>query len=175
MKGADIDGETRTRHDAQNMVTRLLRSAVLVLVLLAGSGCYVRDLRWMPLAPPRGRAPQEVVLETTGYCACGKCCSWKRSWFFGQPVYAAGAMKGKPKKVGITSSGVRARRGTIAADLNLFPYGTIMLIPGYGYGRVEDRGGAIKGHHVDLFFTRHSDAIHWGRVKKKVKVWQPVR
>lgn len=157
------------------MVTRLLRIAVLVLVLLAGSGCYVRDLRWMPLSPPRNRAPKEMVLDTTGYCTCGKCCSWKRSWFFGQPVYSSGPMKGKPKKVGITASGVKARRGTIAADTKVFPFGTIIYIPGYGYGRVEDRGGAIQGNHIDLFFPRHSEAIRWGRVKKKVKVWLPVR
>ena len=84
-------------------------------------------------------------------------------------------MKGKPKKVGITASGVKARRGTIAADTKVFPFGTIIYIPGYGYGRVEDRGGAIHGNHIDLFFPRHSEAIRWGRVKKKVKVWLPVR
>ena len=157
------------------MATRLLRMLLLALAVLTGSGCYVRDLRWKPISPPRGRAPQEIVLETTGYCTCGKCCSWKRSWPFGQPVYAAGPMKGKPKQIGITASGVKARRGTIAADTKLFPFGTVMHIPGYGYGRVEDRGGAIQGHRLDLFFPRHSEAIHWGRVKKKVKVWKPVR
>jgi 3D (Asp-Asp-Asp) domain-containing protein len=48
-----------------------------------------------------------------------------------------------------------------------------MYIPGYGYGRVEDRGGAIKGHKVDLFFRSRKDALKWGRKKKKVKVWLP--
>ncbi len=35
--------------------------------------------------------------------------------------------------------------GTIAADTDHYPFGTRMYIPGYGWGKVEDRGGAIKG------------------------------
>ena len=46
-----------------------------------------------------------------------------------------------------------------------------MYIPGYGYGRVEDRGGAIKGYHIDLWFDDHDDALAWGSKKQKVKVW----
>lgn len=48
-----------------------------------------------------------------------------------------------------------------------------MYIEGYGYGRVEDRGGAIKGQHVDLFFRTHQQALEWGRQTLKVKVWFP--
>jgi len=73
----------------------------------------------------------------------------------------------------VTASGTRARHGTIAADTRRFPFGTIMQIPGYGYGRVEDCGSAIKGAKIDLFFKHHSDAIEWGRQRKRVKVWLP--
>ncbi len=82
-------------------------------------------------------------------------------------------MKGKRKKVGITANGTKARKGTIAADTRKYPFGTIMYIEGYGYGRVEDRGGAIKGQHIDLFFRTHKQAIEWGRQKKRIKVWLP--
>ena len=51
-------------------------------------------------------------------------------------------------------------------------FGTVMEIPGYGYGVVEDRGGAIKGQKVDIFFPKHKEAINWGRKKLKVKVWK---
>ena len=52
--------------------------------------------------------------------------------------------------------------------------GTIMEIPGYGYGRVEDRGGAIKGRNrIDLWHSRHGDAIKWGRKDLTVRVWLP--
>lgn len=136
---------------------------MLVAVLLS-YGCA-------PVRPPRGVKPQTITLMTTAYCPCGKCCGWKRNWRF-QPVYNYGPMKGQPKKVGQTASGSMARPGTIAADTRLFPFGTIMYIEGYGYGRVEDRGGAIKGHHIDLFFRRHQQALEWGRQEKRVKVWR---
>lgn len=48
----------------------------------------------------------EHELLVTGYCNCGKCCGWRKKWFFfGEPVYNYGKMKGKPKKVGVTASG----------------------------------------------------------------------
>lgn len=73
---------------------------------------------------------------------------------------------------GITYSGVKVRRdlfSTIAADRKVFPIGTILHIPGYGYGVVADTGSAIKGHKIDLYFQTKSQVFsQWG--KKKVKV-----
>jgi 3D (Asp-Asp-Asp) domain-containing protein len=88
-------------------------------------------------------------------------------------VYSYGPAKGKPKQVGVTASGTRARPGTIAADTSVFPFGTILYVEGYGYGRVEDRGGAIKGDHIDLFFHTHRQAMAWGRKRVLVRVWLP--
>ena len=82
-------------------------------------------------------------------------------------------MKGQRKEVGVTASGSRATPGTIAADTRIFPFGTIMHVPGYGYGRVEDRGGAIKGHKIDLYYHDHNDALKWGRQHIVVDVWLP--
>ena len=45
-----------------------------------------------------------------------------------------------------------AHPGTVAADLSVYPLGTIFLIPNYGYGRVEDIGSAIKGSTSISFF-----------------------
>ncbi|MBB3869258.1 3D (Asp-Asp-Asp) domain-containing protein [Parageobacillus toebii NBRC 107807] len=74
---------------------------------------------------------------------------------------------------GITYSGVRVKRdlySTIAADLNIFPIGTILFIPGYGYGVVADKGGAIKGNRLDLYYDTVEDVYkYWG--KKKVQVY----
>jgi len=74
--------------------------------------------------------------------------------------------------VGITASGAEAQRGTIAADTSIFPFDTVISIPGYGYGRVEDRGGDIKGYHIDLYFATHQQAREWGRKRLKVQVWR---
>lgn len=75
---------------------------------------------------------------------------------------------------GITYSGVRVKRdiySTIAADLSVFPIGTILYIPNYGYGVVADKGGAIKGNDIDLYFDTVSDVYNeWGKRKLAVYV-----
>ena len=61
--------------------------------------------------------------------------------------------------------------GTIAADTRFYPFGTRMYIPGYGWGVVEDRGGAIKGpDRIDLYFKSHDDALKWGRQKVRATI-----
>ncbi|WP_421803780.1 3D domain-containing protein [Halobacillus salinus] len=68
---------------------------------------------------------------------------------------------------GITFSGVEVKRdlySTIAADLNVFPIGTVLFIPGYGYGVVADKGGAIEGNELDLYFHTVDDVYaQWGK------------
>lgn len=146
-------------------------SFLLLVVLFGGTGCFVRDVRWAPVRPPRHAPGRNYVLETTGYCSCGDCCGWERNWLF-RPVVSSGPNQGKRKAVGYTASGGRAKSGTIAADTSIFPFGTVIYVPGYGYGCVEDRGSGIKGYRIDLYFHSHSDALKWGRVKKKATVWK---
>ena len=135
-----------------------------ILTLLFSSCC---------LFPRKLDRPHEKVLMTvTAYCACQKCCGWKRSiWsccLF--PVYSSGPNKGKRKKVGITSDGTKAKKGTIAADISKYPYGTEMYVPGYGWGVVHDRGRAIKDNHIDIFFNSHKKALQWGRKELYVTI-----
>lgn len=106
-------------------------------------------------------AREGTWLTTTGYCNCGACCGWEPDGS-GCAVYSYGPMKGRPKDVGLTSSQTRARHGTIAADPKVFPAGTRIQVPLYGEGVVEDRGGAIKGDHIDLWFPTHEEAKRWG-------------
>lgn len=74
---------------------------------------------------------------------------------------------------GITYSGVKVRRdlySTIAADTDVFPIGTILFIPGYGYGVVADTGSAIHGNKIDLYYdTVHDVYKNWG--KKAIDVY----
>ena len=62
-----------------------------------------------------------------------------------------------------------------------YPFGTKMVIPGYNNGRpveVKDRGGAIKGNKIDLFFgdkdgvSGHQRALNWGRQHLYVEIVQ---
>jgi hypothetical protein len=63
------------------------------------------------------------------------------------------------------------RDGTIAADTAYYPFGTRMYVPGWGWGVVRDRGGAIKGpHRLDLFFATHGQALRWGRRHVDVQI-----
>lgn len=74
---------------------------------------------------------------------------------------------------GITYSGVKVKRdlySTIAADLSVFPLGTILFIPGYGFGVVADKGSAITGNKIDLYYETIDDVYNqWG--KKQVDVY----
>jgi 3D (Asp-Asp-Asp) domain-containing protein len=145
---------------------------IFLIGMMALAGCLMRDIRWSSVRPPPGVSPKMYRVVTTGYCPCRSCCGWKRNWY-GKPVIAYGPLRGERKAVGITASGAEARHGTIAADTSIFPFGTIIHVPGYGYGVVEDRGGDIKGYHIDLYFSSHQTAREWGREIKDVKVWFP--
>lgn len=114
-------------------------------------------------APPKleeafdwGQYPKATV-TATGYTA---------------GVESTGKNPGHPE-FGITYSGVKVTRdlfSTVAADLNVFPIGTILFIPGYGYGVVADKGGAIKGNKVDLYYETVEDVYNnWG--KKTLEVY----
>ena len=90
-----------------------------------------------------------VWMEVTAYCACPKCCG--------------------PNAKGLTASGepVTYNLGRfVAADTSVLPFGSRVRIPGYHNGEavpVLDRGGAIKGYHLDVFFPSHQQALDWGR------------
>jgi 3D (Asp-Asp-Asp) domain-containing protein len=85
----------------------------------------------------------------TAYCACVQCCG---------------------KTDGITASGVEAVDGvTVAMDKSI-PFGTKIYIDGVGERIVQDRGGAIKGNRIDLYFESHQEALNFGRQTKRVTI-----
>ena len=98
---------------------------------------------------------ETVRMRVTAYCPCSRCC--------GQ--YADG----------ITACGHVIQPGDtfVAADKR-YAFGTKLIIPGYDSGRtvnVLDRGGAIKGNRVDVFFPSHQEALEWGVKYLDVKVY----
>nr|WP_321212309.1 3D domain-containing protein [Alkalihalobacillus macyae] len=74
---------------------------------------------------------------------------------------------------GITYSGVKVKRdlySTIAADTSVFPIGSVLFIPEYGFGVVADTGSAIKGNRIDLYYDTVQDVYNeWG--KKTLNVY----
>lgn len=157
--------QTKTKERTERGLTGLVLGGVL---LAAGA---VAGMARAPKPPPPApsdaaavpQAATQMVVRVTGYCNCGTCCGWRRSWFgFGPPVFAQGPLKGRRKQVGVTARGTRARTGTVAADPSFFPFGTRLVVPGYGEGIVEDVGGSIQGRHIDVWFPSHEEARKWG-------------
>ena len=55
-----------------------------------------------------------------------------------------------------------AKQGvTVSADTDILPFGTVIAINGHEY-TVQDRGGAIEGRHIDIFFDSHEEAKEFG-------------
>lgn len=77
-------------------------------------------------------------------------------------VVATGYTPGDPGCTGITYTGTKASRGTIAVDPKVIPFGTKLYIPGYGYGVAADTGDAIKGNKIDLCYETRAEALNWG-------------
>jgi len=158
--------------DSEKQSAWVSRCAKLILlgVLLLVTGCATTG-GGRRGSPPTANDPRwrTMMMIVTGYCPCGECCNWRRTWY-GRAVVAHGPQAGKPKAVGITASGKRGGRGTIAADTAVVPMGTQVYVPGYGYGMVEDTGGEIRGRHLDLFFSTHQEAQHWGVKRLNVRV-----
>lgn len=93
---------------------------------------------------PSSAATYFDTFRVTAYCPCARCCA--------------------PYSDGTTASGklVTANGGRFVAAPKSYPFGTIMEIPGYGSVPVLDRGGAIKGKRLDVFFPTHQEALNWG-------------
>lgn len=103
-----------------------------------------------PPPEPVKEEPDWAEYEATAYCACEKCCG---TW-----------AENRPNGIVYTASGAVAQEGvTIAADWDVLPPGTVVYIDGLGERMVQDRGGAIKGNAVDIYFEDHDEALVFGR------------
>ncbi len=79
----------------------------------------------------------------TAYCPCEICCGqWSNTE---NPV---------------TASGNPAVEGVTIAAPSEFAFGTELVINGHTYV-VQDRGGAITGNHLDVYFSTHEKALNF--------------
>lgn len=93
--------------------------------------------------------PELITFECTAYCPCSLCCGqWAN---------------------GITASGTIARAAHTIAASKEYPFGTQIELNGTIY-TVEDRGGAIKGNKIDVYFDTHEEALQFGRRKIEGRV-----
>lgn len=93
-------------------------------------------------ASSHGKSLGQFVI--TAYCTCKICCG----------IYSGGNR---------TASGtVPTTNRTLAVDTDVIPFKTKLVINGQIYV-AEDRGSAIKGKRIDMFFYTHKEATQWGR------------
>lgn len=90
-----------------------------------------------------------IAFTATGYCPCKKCCG---------------------KTNGITASGAKAKAGITVAMSSKYKFGTKVEIKGMGTYTVQDRGGAIQGNKIDIYFNTHQEALNFGRRTVYLKV-----
>jgi 3D (Asp-Asp-Asp) domain-containing protein len=105
-------------------------------------------------SPSQSDEWQTVRMRVTAYCPCEKCCG----------EYSDG----------VTACGHVIKPGDVfAAADRQYPFGTEMVVAGYNNDqpiKVLDRGGAIRGDRLDLFFHTHEEALQWGVKYVDVKV-----
>lgn len=115
------------------------------------------------LDDPFGKCPPKCQ------CGCKECHKIKMLVTgYDNSFQSTGKNPGDPG-YGVTADQTIAGPGTIAAPRN-FKFGTKMFVPGYGCGTVHDRGGAIKGDHIDVWFSTTQQANNWGRKHLDVEV-----
>lgn len=74
---------------------------------------------------------------------------------------------------GITFSGVRVRRGIVAADPDILPISSVIEVQAGRYSgiyTVMDTGDAIKGTIIDIDMPNHEEAIQFGRRPVQIRV-----
>lgn len=67
------------------------------------------------------------------------------------------------KNDGVTASGLKVAENRTLACPAAYPFGTKISIEGVGELRCEDRGGAIKGNHFDIYVQTKTEAFAFGR------------
>ena len=67
------------------------------------------------------------------------------------------------KSDGITASGTKVRENRTLACPPAYPFGAKIAIEGYGVYICEDRGGAIKDNHFDIYMETKTQAFAFGR------------
>nr|WP_239587054.1 3D domain-containing protein [Bacillus ectoiniformans] len=75
---------------------------------------------------------------------------------------------------GVTATGINLKKNpfakVIAVDPKVIPLGTKVYVEGYGEAIAGDKGGAIKGHKVDVFISNLGRAKKWGKRTVKVTI-----
>ena len=62
---------------------------------------------------------------------------------------------------------IAAASHTVAVDPKVIPFGSKLMINGVVY-TAEDRGGGVRGNHIDIFFNTHGETLQHGTQNAEV-------
>lgn len=116
----------------------------------------VKDFQRSSYLPVNGIVDKETFIYLGR--AAGEPSRYSRSL----SMRASGYSAYDPGNGSYTYGGNFLRKGLVAVDPAVIPLGTRLYIPGYGYARADDIGGAIKGERIDLAFDSHYEALNFG-------------
>jgi len=140
------------------IVNRYIRDFTYEAELLAELNYWV-DKYWERVSVPG--FTYFGTFRVTAYCSCEICCGH----------YAINRPWVGNREIAITASGAVAEVGiTVAVDPDYIPWGTVLYIEGLGVRIAQDRGGAVNGRHLDVFFGSHQEALEWGNQHRAVWV-----
>lgn len=94
-------------------------------------------------------ATKKITVEATAYCSCSVCCG--------------------PYDGTRTADGSKTKMYHTVAAPSTYAFGTMLYFPYFqdapngGVFEVEDRGGAIQGNRIDIYFSSHEEALAFGR------------
>ena len=96
-------------------------------------------------------------------------------------AYTASTCDKKPtdKGYGITASGANVKSWYTVAAGKAYPMGTVIYIPALknkpngGWFVVQDRGGAIKNHKLDIYMITYNECIQFGRKNLECYIYVP--
>jgi 3D (Asp-Asp-Asp) domain-containing protein len=100
----------------------------------------------------------KVTAYTAGYESTGK--------NPGEPLYGQVAISGS--KWADFEPVYATEDVTAAADWDVLPPGSIVYIEGVGERVIQDKGGAVRGNHIDLYIPDLEDALEWGVQERDV-------
>ncbi|MDU4959516.1 MAG: 3D domain-containing protein [Sporomusaceae bacterium] len=132
--------------------------AELILMLLSWTGFIAFAGRGLDAVARKRVFPHVRVMEVTAYTAGPE---------------STGKDSDHPD-FGVTASTYRLSVGAnelcIAAPPDI-AFGTRIFVPGYGAAAVKDRGEAIQGDCLDVYFDDVGEALLWGRRRLPVFVF----
>lgn len=111
----------------------------------------------------REETPEEKILSRWRAKQTAKWASLPKGKFVvNASAYTASADECGNDK-GVTASGLLVKKQQTLACPPEFPFGAKVAIEGIGVLRCEDRGGAIKGNHFDIYMETKTEAFAFGR------------